>query len=86
MLAVIPASGVHEQAAWDSRTAIATPHRLEANVQPDSTSPLNLKRLGFQREGCSTAFRFINGEWSDHERWAITAEMAQAEAPWPKIS
>ncbi|CAM5732248.1 Methionine aminopeptidase 1, mitochondrial [Streptomyces antimycoticus] len=53
--------------------------------QPESTSPLNLKRLGFQREGCSTAFRFINGEWSDHERWAITAEMAQAEAPWPEI-
>ena len=50
-------------------------HRLEANIQPDNTPSLNLiKRLGFQREGYSTAFQFINGAWRDHERWAITAE------------
>lgn len=50
-------------------------HRLEANIQPDNTSSLNLvKRLGFQREGYSTAFQLINDEWRDHERWAITAE------------
>ncbi|MEU4587054.1 GNAT family protein [Kitasatospora aureofaciens] len=56
-------------------------HRLEANIQPDNTPSLNLvKRLGFQREGYSPAFQFINGAWRDHERWAITAEMAQAEA------
>lgn len=59
-------------------------HRLEANIQPDNTSSLNLvKRLGFQREGYSTAFQFVNGEWRDHERWAITTEMPQAEAPLP---
>jgi ribosomal-protein-alanine N-acetyltransferase len=53
-------------------------HRLEANIQPDNTSSLNLvKRLGFQREGYSPAFQFINDEWRDHERWAITAEAAQ---------
>ncbi len=52
-------------------------HRLEANIQPDNTSSLNLvRRLGFRREGYSTAFQFINGKWRDHERWAITAEMA----------
>ncbi|CAM5557834.1 GNAT family protein [Kitasatospora aureofaciens] len=52
-------------------------HRLEANIQPDNAPSLNLvKRLGFQREGYSTAFQFINGAWRDHERWAITAEMA----------
>ncbi|WP_413804527.1 GNAT family N-acetyltransferase [Streptomyces sp. OE57] len=58
-------------------------HRLEANVQPDNTPSLNLiNRLGFQREGYSTAFQFINGAWRDHERWAITAEMAaRAEQP-----
>ncbi|MFI0764515.1 hypothetical protein ACH4TQ_06250 [Streptomyces sp. NPDC021218] len=64
--------------------AITTPHRLKANIQPDNTSPLNLvKRLEFQREGYSPAFQFVNGEWRDHERWAIITEMAQAEAPWP---
>lgn len=52
-------------------------HRLEANIQPDNTQSLALvKRLGFEREGYSTAFQFINGEWRDHERWAITAETA----------
>ncbi|MFJ7786643.1 GNAT family N-acetyltransferase [Streptomyces albidoflavus] len=52
-------------------------HRLEANVQPDNTPSLNLvKRLGFQREGYSAAFQFVNGEWRDHERWAITADAA----------
>ncbi|WP_404962317.1 GNAT family N-acetyltransferase [Streptomyces sp. 147326] len=56
-------------------------HRLEANIQPDNIPSLNLvKRLGFQREGYSVAFQFINGAWRDHERWAITAEtMATVE-------
>ncbi|MFF1398767.1 GNAT family N-acetyltransferase, partial [Streptomyces sp. NPDC058287] len=54
-------------------------HRLEANIQPDNASSLNLvKRLGFKREGYSAAFQFINDEWRDHERWALTAETAQA--------
>ncbi|MEU8877116.1 GNAT family N-acetyltransferase [Streptomyces javensis] len=56
-------------------------HRLEANIQPDNITSLNLvKRLGFQREGYSAAFQFINGEWRDHERWAITAEMTDTAA------
>ncbi|MFK0022828.1 GNAT family N-acetyltransferase [Streptomyces sp. NPDC090798] len=56
-------------------------HRLEANIQPNNTSSLNLvKRLGFQHEGSSTAFQYINGAWRDHERWAITAEMARGTA------
>ncbi|MEU8245189.1 GNAT family protein [Nonomuraea sp. NPDC048916] len=53
-------------------------HRLEANIQPHNTPSLNLvKRLGFRREGYSPAFQYINGAWRDHERWAITAEMAE---------
>ncbi|WP_269859444.1 GNAT family N-acetyltransferase [Streptomyces sp. RPT161] len=57
-------------------------HRLEANIQPDNTPSLNLvRRLGFRREDYSTAFQFVNGAWRDHERWAITAEMAQSAAP-----
>ncbi|WP_312018556.1 GNAT family protein [Streptomyces sp. I05A-00742] len=50
-------------------------HRLEANIQPDNTASLRLvERLGFRREGYSPAFQFIDGEWRDHERWAITAD------------
>ncbi|MEL3944168.1 MULTISPECIES: GNAT family N-acetyltransferase [Streptomyces] len=54
-------------------------HRLEANIQPDNTASLNLvRRLGFQREGYSAEFQLINGEWRDHERWAITATGTRA--------
>ncbi|MEU9126296.1 GNAT family N-acetyltransferase [Streptomyces sp. NPDC048506] len=65
-------------------------HRLEANIQPDNAASLNLvKRLGFQHEGYSTAFQYINGAWRDHERWAITAEMAHGtvqftDSPTPR--
>ncbi|MEU3737818.1 MULTISPECIES: GNAT family protein [unclassified Streptomyces] len=50
-------------------------HRLEANIQPDNLPSLKLvERLGFRREGYSPAFQHINGEWCDHERWALTAQ------------
>ncbi|MET8977145.1 GNAT family protein [Streptomyces sp. NPDC004539] len=49
-------------------------HRLEANIQPDNVSSLNLvKRLGFRREGYSASFQYVNGGWRDHERWAVVA-------------
>tara|TARA_B100000686_G_scaffold352797_1_gene456022 strand:+ start:2607 stop:2930 length:324 start_codon:yes stop_codon:yes gene_type:complete len=48
-------------------------HRLEANVQPDNQKSIELvKRCGFRKEGIAEAFLFIDGEWKDHERWAIT--------------
>ena len=50
-------------------------HRLEANIQPENTPSINLvKRLGFTREGFSRRYLKINGEWRDHERWALTVE------------
>ncbi len=51
-------------------------NRLEADIQPGNTASLKLvQRLGFRREGLSPGFIKIAGEWCDHERWAITADM-----------
>ncbi|AFZ30765.1 GCN5-related N-acetyltransferase [Gloeocapsa sp. PCC 7428] len=50
-------------------------HRVEANIQPENTASINLvKRLRFTKEGFSQRYLKINGEWRDHERWALTFE------------
>jgi [ribosomal protein S5]-alanine N-acetyltransferase len=50
-------------------------HRLEANIRPDNARSLGLvRRLGFSREGFSPRFLMVDGDWHDHERWAILAD------------
>jgi len=50
-------------------------HRLEANIQPENLASIALAQsVGFQYEGFSPRFLKINGEWCDHERWAILAD------------
>lgn len=57
-------------------------HRLEANVQPDNGRSARLvERLGFRYEGHSPAFQLIDGEWRDHDRWAITAPESSTSRP-----
>lgn len=47
-------------------------HRLEANIQPENKPSIILaKACGFKKEGYSPKFLRKNGEWRDHERWAI---------------
>lgn len=50
-------------------------HRLEANIQPGNAASIALvKRLGFRQEGFSERYLKINGQWRDHERWALLAD------------
>lgn len=51
-------------------------HRLEANIQPENVASISLvRRLGFKQEGFSPRYLRIDGEWRDHERWALVADV-----------
>ena len=54
-------------------------HRLEANIQSNNTASVALiKACGFKKEGVSRQFLRKNGEWRDHERWALLNEQYAA--------
>jgi ribosomal-protein-alanine N-acetyltransferase len=50
-------------------------HRVEALVLPTNLASKRLvERVGMRFEGLSRRLVRVQGQWLDHERWAITAE------------
>lgn len=59
-------------------------HRLEANIQPDNRRSIALvERCGFEYEGLSPAFLYIDGAWRDHQRWTIWDPRSTLDSPSP---
>lgn len=57
-------------------------HRLEANIQPQNLTSIALARsVGFRYEGYSPRYLKINGEWCDHERWAVLSDQGRYPEP-----
>lgn len=47
-------------------------HRIEADILPENARSRSVvKRLGFEYEGIAKSSHCVNGEWKDHERWAL---------------
>lgn len=50
-------------------------HRVDATVSPDNApSRRVLEHLGFRQEGLLRRYLDVDGEWRDHQLWAITVE------------
>ena len=57
-------------------------HRIEANIQPHNAPSIRtILNLGFRLEGFSPRYLQIAGAWTDHNRYATTAEEFWARYP-----
>jgi len=50
-------------------------HRMEINIRPENERSLRVvQKLGFRDEGIRERYLHIDGEWRDHQSFALTAE------------
>ena len=55
-------------------------HRMEINIRPENAPSLRVvEKLGFRHEGLRPRYLHINGDWADHESFALTAEEVPEE-------
>jgi ribosomal-protein-alanine N-acetyltransferase len=52
-------------------------HRVEIVIRPENAASLRVvEKVGFRHEGARPAYLHIDGQWRDHEVYALTAEEA----------
>lgn len=57
-------------------------HRIEIVIRPENVASLRVvEKLGFRHEGSRPSFLHIDGDWRDHEVFALTAD----EVPEPLV-
>jgi [ribosomal protein S5]-alanine N-acetyltransferase len=50
-------------------------HRIEVNIRPENRASRRVvEKLGFRDEGLRRRMLHIDGDWRDHQSYAITAE------------
>ncbi len=50
-------------------------HRIEVNIRPENAASIRVvEKLGFRDEGIRARLLHINGTWSDHRSFALTAD------------
>lgn len=55
-------------------------HRIEINIVPSNTASLRVvEKLGFRSEGLRKDYIHINGQWRDHQSFALTKDEIPAE-------
>ena len=58
-------------------------HRLEIAVRPDNASSVRVaQKLGFRDEGLRRRYLCIDGQWRDHQVFALTADEVRTGPLW----
>jgi ribosomal-protein-alanine N-acetyltransferase len=58
-------------------------HRLEIAVRPENSASVRVaQKLGFRPEGMRRSYLFIDGQWRDHQVFALTADEPRIGPYW----